>query len=193
MDFVSSASLTNPKSYDYIVHDVFTGGAEPTALFTLEFLQGLEKLLNDDGVVAINYAGDITLPPPRIVLSTIHKVFPTCRIFRDSEPDPKDPDPSNFINMVVFCTKSKTRPLTFRAAKEDDWGGSLSRREYVPPKKELEIKLQDIVEASGGDGAKEVILTRGKEGIIEKFHRDHAVRHWGLMRTVLPDAIWETW
>jgi spermidine synthase len=51
--FVATESVDHPKSYDYIIHDVFTGGAEPTALFTVEFLEGLEKLLKDDGVVAI--------------------------------------------------------------------------------------------------------------------------------------------
>ena len=193
VDYVSRTSLTAPHSFDYIVHDVFTGGAEPTALFTLEFLQGLEKLLKEDGVVAINYAGDITLPPPRIVLSTIHAVFPTCRIFRDSEPDPQSADPIHFINMVVFCTKSSTRPLTFRRPTEDDWGASLSRREFVPPSSKLEIKLGDIVKASGGEGRKDVILKKGNEALIEQFHKDHAVRHWELMRTVLPDAVWETW
>lgn len=39
--------------YDYIVHDVFTGGAEPIALFTLEFLQDLHALLRPTGVIAI--------------------------------------------------------------------------------------------------------------------------------------------
>lgn len=41
------------QSYDYIVHDVFTGGAEPVDLFTLEFLQGLASLLKPEGVIAI--------------------------------------------------------------------------------------------------------------------------------------------
>lgn len=41
------------KKYDYIIHDVFTGGVEPVELFTLEFMQGLDALLQDDGVVAI--------------------------------------------------------------------------------------------------------------------------------------------
>lgn len=40
-------------TYDYIVHDVFTGGAEPISLFTLEFLQGLSALLKPNGVIAI--------------------------------------------------------------------------------------------------------------------------------------------
>lgn len=39
--------------FDYIIHDVFTGGAEPIALFTLEFLQNLNALLKPDGVIAI--------------------------------------------------------------------------------------------------------------------------------------------
>lgn len=39
--------------YDFIVHDVFTGGAEPIELFTLEFISDLRKLLKDDGSIAI--------------------------------------------------------------------------------------------------------------------------------------------
>lgn len=39
--------------YDFIIHDVFTGGAEPIDLFTLEFLTGLSSLLKSDGVIAI--------------------------------------------------------------------------------------------------------------------------------------------
>ena len=41
------------KIYDYIVHDVFTGGAEPVELFTAKFLGGLKNLLNSNGVIAI--------------------------------------------------------------------------------------------------------------------------------------------
>lgn len=49
--------------FDYIVHDVFTGGAEPIALFTLEFLQNLEALLKPNGVIAI-VSGVPTLMSP---------------------------------------------------------------------------------------------------------------------------------
>jgi spermidine synthase len=47
------ASVTENGRFDYIIHDVFTGGAEPIALFTLEFLQNLYTLLKPGGVVAI--------------------------------------------------------------------------------------------------------------------------------------------
>ena len=40
-------------SYDYIVHDVFTGGAEPVELFTEAFIHGLSDLLKPNGVIAI--------------------------------------------------------------------------------------------------------------------------------------------
>ena len=53
--WVEQTAKTKPESYDFIVHDVFTGGAEPTALFTLEFLEGLFKLLKEDGSIAIVY------------------------------------------------------------------------------------------------------------------------------------------
>lgn len=41
------------KKYGYIIHDVFTGGAEPINLFTVEFLAGLKQMLTVDGVIAI--------------------------------------------------------------------------------------------------------------------------------------------
>lgn len=39
--------------YDYIIHDVFTGGVEPIDLFTFEFFENLYTLLKPDGVIAI--------------------------------------------------------------------------------------------------------------------------------------------
>jgi spermidine synthase len=52
--FVKKAeSSPNKPQYDYIVHDVFTGGAEPAELFTYEFLSGLSALLKEDGAIAI--------------------------------------------------------------------------------------------------------------------------------------------
>lgn len=53
--FVGRAQAAGPRgfSYNYIIHDVFTGGAEPVNLFTQEFIQGLRDLLKPDGVIAI--------------------------------------------------------------------------------------------------------------------------------------------
>lgn len=54
-DAVAFANTTakSEKKYDYIVHDVFTGGAEPVDLFTLEFIQDLYDMLEPWGVIGI--------------------------------------------------------------------------------------------------------------------------------------------
>lgn len=52
-DKLVAEQITDDGYFDYIVHDVFTGGAEPISLFTLEFLQNLHALLKPSGVVAI--------------------------------------------------------------------------------------------------------------------------------------------
>ena len=45
-------AVPSPR-FDYIIHDVFTGGVEPADLFTVEFMKNLYALLKRDGVVAI--------------------------------------------------------------------------------------------------------------------------------------------
>lgn len=54
-DAVSVASnfAAQGKKFNYIVHDVFTGGAEPVELFTYEFLKDLHDILEPGGVIAI--------------------------------------------------------------------------------------------------------------------------------------------
>lgn len=193
VQYVHSKSQLNPGSFNYIIHDVFTGGAEPVSLFTQEFLRGLYDLLTPDGVVAINYAGDLSLGSTRLVLNTIHSVFPACRLYRDTAPakdlQPGDPD---FINMVVFCVKDDEgmgkKAIKFRKATADDFLGSLARSNYLQPKPELEIKYQYLEPAEGGK-----IMTKAGVAELEQYHKDGAVSHWRIMRTVLPDAVWETW
>lgn len=51
--YTERVALDQAQSFDYIIHDVFTGGAEPIPLFTLEFLQSLSTLLKPNGVIAI--------------------------------------------------------------------------------------------------------------------------------------------
>ncbi|KKY13974.1 putative spermine spermidine synthase [Diplodia seriata] len=183
--YVAETAARAPASFDYIIHDVFTGGAEPAALFTLDFLAGLKTLLRPDGVVAVNYAGDLRLASTRLVLNTIHAVFPSCRIFRDqaAEADP-DPDAMDFINMIVFCRPVAT-PITFRQPADADFLGSVVRRRTLYPAKELEVKFTPDADAQ--------LLTPETIPVLEKGHRESAVSHWRIMRTVLPDKIWELW
>lgn len=190
VDYVTRTSKIDPGSFNYIIHDVFTGGAEPVYLFTQEFFQGLYDLLSDDGVVAINYAGDLDLGSTRLVLNTIHSVFPTCRLFRDQKrAETYKPGDSDFINMVVFCVKKEGYPIHFRrATEEEDFKGSIARANFLQPRGELEFGFQYVSEYDGGS-----VMRKGDVGELEKWHKQGAVSHWKIMRTVLPAGVWEMW
>ena len=188
--YVAEKSVSAPKSYDYIIHDVFTGGAEPVYLFTTEFMQGLYNLLKDDGAVASNYAGDLTLGSTRLVLNTIHAVFPACRLFRDSPaPDDHKEGESDFINMVIFCVKDDhgkgKKAVGFRKATSKDWLGSIARRNFLQPQDELEVRFEY---EKGGQ-----VMGRADVAELEAYHEEGAVSHWKIMRSVLPAGVWEMW
>ncbi|OLN85104.1 Methyltransferase-like protein 13-like protein 1 [Colletotrichum chlorophyti] len=173
--------------FDYIVHDVFTGGAEPVPLFTLEFLQGLNTLLKPDGAIAINYAGDFLHPAPKLVVDTIKQVFPSCRIFRESEHPSKkkmDEDGQDFTNMVIFCKKTSGK-LKFRPAVDDDFLGSRTRSVFLQPKHE--VFDRHFLQGDFG------ILRNNDTETLTKWHQKSAVGHWEVMRTVIPPKIWEMW
>ncbi|KAJ8117893.1 hypothetical protein OPT61_g1010 [Boeremia exigua] len=188
--YVADTSVSAPKSYDYIIHDVFTGGAEPVYLFTTEFMQGLYNLLKDDGVVAINYAGDLTLGSTKLVLNTIHAVFPACRLFRDTAaPDDHKEGDSDFINMVIFCVKNDhgmgKKAIGFRKSTSKDWLGSIARRNFLQPRDELEVKFEYEKGAQ--------VMGKADVAELEAYHEEGAVSHWKIMRSVLPAGVWEMW
>ena len=191
--YVARTSVSAPGSFDYIMHDVFTGGAEPVYLFTTEFMQGLYDLLKDDGVVAINYAGDLTLGSTKLVLNTIHAIFPACRLFRDTPPQKshKEGD-ADFINMVVFCVKNDhglgKEAVRFRDATHEDLLGSIARQNFLQPKEALEVKYDYVSKENGGN-----VMGNKDVGLLEKYHKDGAVSHWKIMRSVLPAGVWEMW
>ncbi|KAK1916489.1 hypothetical protein P3342_004308 [Pyrenophora teres f. teres] len=170
--YVARTSVSAPASFDYIMHDVFTGGAEPVYLFTTEFMQGLYDLLKDDGVVAINYAGDLSLGSTKLVLNTIHAIFPACRLFRDTPPreEHKEGD-ADFINMVVFCVKKDhglgKKAIQFRDVTQKDLLGSLARNNFLQPREALEVKYEFVSKEDGGK-----VMGNGDVGLLEKFHKD---------------------
>ncbi|KAF9876023.1 spermine spermidine synthase [Colletotrichum karsti] len=184
-----TAKLADDPSarYDYIVHDVFTGGAEPVPLFTLEFLQGLNSLLKPDGVIAINYAGDFLHPAPKLVVDTIKQVFPSCRIFRESEHPSKkklEEEGQDFTNMVIFCKKTSGK-LFFRKPEEEDFLQSRTRKVFLQPRHEVLPK--HFLDGDFG------LLRNNATEQLTKWHEKSALGHWEVMRWVLPARIWEQW
>jgi len=199
------------KRFDYIVHDVFTGGVEPAALFTVEFLTDLRTALKPNGVIAIvsssslflhpprrsfritsqNYAGDMTLSSASLVICTIKAVFPNCRFYRESEPLTAAESAAkarDFVNMVIFCTNTKD-PIKFREPIEADFLGSEARQAFLVPTYEISGDvLADLQRQGKGE-----LLKRGNTAALEVWQRKSAIEHWGIMRMVLPGDVWQLW
>lgn len=205
VSYTARAAMDESQRFDYILHDVFTGGAEPIPLFTLEFLQSLSTLLKPDGVIAIvsrspspfppcinltvqNYAGDFLLPPLSTVMRTIKEVFPSCRVFRESpapEQEKLDEQGQDFDNVVVFCRKSADK-IVFREPVARDFLQSRARQQYLVPRHEV----LDTAFLGGDDVG---LVRNNQTEVLAKYHEQTAKGHWTVMRTVLPDFIWESW
>jgi spermidine synthase len=70
--------------YDLIIHDCFTGGSEPTHLLSREMLDELRHLLNENGVLALNYVGFTHgegSDAVAAVYRTLKTIFPHLRVF----------------------------------------------------------------------------------------------------------------
>lgn len=82
VDGILAPHLFEAHSYDLIVHTLHPGYVDRAAkLYTQEYLQGLRKLLREDGVL-ITWA-DVTLSGDanRVYQSTVTSVFPQTRLY----------------------------------------------------------------------------------------------------------------
>ncbi|KAI1291453.1 S-adenosyl-L-methionine-dependent methyltransferase [Xylaria venustula] len=183
---LNAASLH--ENFDYIVHDVFTGGAEPVDLFTDTFLEGLRHMLKPSGVIVINYAGDFTLPSLSIVVNTIKDIFPSCRVFRENEPpseEKREEEGRDFDNVMIFCVKTDDE-ITFRRPVESDYLQSLARRQFLVPQHEVPLSAISARDEVG-------TLRVNETETLAKWHDQSALRHWEVMRNVIPSEIWNQW
>lgn len=202
VSFAATHARSKKRTFDYILHDVFTGGIEPLSLFTHTFVADLRSLLSPNGVIAVNYAGDVTVALTARILNTIDHVFDgQCKIFRDAPP-PRDQTAGtktktkeeeregDFTNMVIFCRNSPGE-IAFRKPRKEDFLGSRSREQYLVPRADLELAfpLRNLTTAE----RKKEVLRVGEEGEWIRQQELSAVRHWHIMRRVMPAAVWELW
>jgi hypothetical protein len=76
--------------------------------------------------------------------------------------------------------------ITFRKPIEADFLGSGARKEFLVPKHELALTT-DNFELDGE------VLRIGRTRQLGVWHRQSAIGHWKIMRTVMPSAVWENW
>ncbi|KAK6542595.1 hypothetical protein TWF694_006539 [Orbilia ellipsospora] len=193
------------QKYDYILHDVFTGGAVPADLFTWEFLEGLKSFLKPNGVIAINYAGDLHQPDAMSIVHTIESVFKTCQAFREF-PKEADHDDSkgDFTNMVIYCTPFH-RP---RKDPKNSYHATINEEDIEAPYfhgplrsdflntwvREVKLMPTNPVDLTGvREAAKAGNVSRLSTGTVhtlKQWQKDSAVSHWAIMNTVVPQDVW---
>ncbi|GAA5891718.1 hypothetical protein JCM6882_006180 [Rhodosporidiobolus microsporus] len=205
------------KLFDYIIHDVFTGGAVPASLFTLEFWSSLRPLLHPSGVFAVNFASSLSSPTSKLILSTLLASFAHCRAFEDVPVGKKsknadaaadeDEDADKFKNLVVFCTASWFLPVEFRDPSPADYlphGPSpVIRRRVFDNYQAQEVDLARFRFDEGGQQGAEKewkekekerwMFRRGMERRVEREQVGEVRMHWAAMEGVLPKRSWAEW
>lgn len=150
----------------------------PSSLFTVECWNEVKQALTPTGLVAINFAGNITSLASRLVFSTILSSFAHCRAFEDG------PHRTDYRNLVFFCSASS--PIVLRAPVAGDYlphpsGGV--RRKVLDTFGDWEMDLTEVErEDAVRDGKGEAQLSRAQG--------PGAVQHWEIMKRVLPDEAW---
>ncbi|KAJ2162389.1 hypothetical protein GGF46_000753 [Coemansia sp. RSA 552] len=166
-------------TYDYIVHDVFTGGSVPSSLFSESAVAQLRRILRDDGVLAMNV---VALPSDTRTLAhiayTLHTAFSHVRCFAESTEDP-----DTITNMMFFASPKPIefdlspdvlRALNPRGIRRHALAGMLG--------KELDIdamlddpQLRPITDAWNP---------------LPEWLVLAAIKHWHAVRGVLPTEYW---
>ncbi|KAG0324651.1 hypothetical protein BGZ99_001588 [Dissophora globulifera] len=183
--------------YDYVIHDVFTGGGVPPSLFSLEALHEIQRIMKPDGVLSMNMVGSEHPDKSQALNSvrrTLHAAFEHVVGFKES---PEDQDA--YQNMVFFASQ---KPIEFE--------------KYVAPQYPTDEELEQLREGNGYlphalrpsvmrdwvldsfeqwplstpyDASKgELILDRNNT--LNAMQRVGAEEHWQAMRTLLPLDFW---
>ncbi|TIB34527.1 hypothetical protein E3P84_01771 [Wallemia ichthyophaga] len=171
--------------FDYVIHDVFTGGGVPGRLYTTESWQQIKYGMKESGVLGVNFAGVASSQATRMVIGTLLHAFPQCRAFSDRPVNQKMEEEEVFLNMVVFCTKFAEPALDFRPATSADTLNSILRTRVLSSFTSNEIDLSGYVGASNED-----VLHDGQSKKLDNVQQKSAMHHWDVMRQVLPEQAW---
>ncbi|KAK7207589.1 S-adenosyl-L-methionine-dependent methyltransferase [Myxozyma melibiosi] len=195
------------RTYDYVVHDVFTGGVVSPTLFTTETWEDIRGIMSPDGVLVVNLGGDFATTFTRTMLRTLVQGFRDsggkCRAFReDAPPDSSssssssDDGAQDFTNAVVFCRRARGGAIGFRQPTEEDYLGSIVRHQSLVLKHEIELPvyLRDSEEALDlrGEAGWRTIADDSTNRVSMQA-ADGAARHWWLMNGVLGWRGWALW
>lgn len=167
------------ETYDFVIHDVFTGGSVPAELFSVRAFEDIKRAMKKDGVVAVNFVGSLDHPPtpatgaPAVIYSRLKQVFGNVRAFSDGFQ-------THNHNIVFFA--GVAGEVSFRQATPADWLGSSARE-----KKFAQLEKHEV-----GDVLANVDVGDASDWHLFAGMWDITVAHYNIMHTVHPTSLWKS-
>lgn len=177
--YLDRAQRDKTARFDYVVHDVFTGGAVPLPMFSIATLRAVRKVMLDDGVLALNFVGALDKPPTAAtravsgVWARLAAVFKHVTAFAE--------EGESKVHNVVFFASDVPERMQFRRPVQEDFLGSVIRENTLSSFETRRIDRSSLPTVSGE-------LVSDKE--INAGQWLTATEHWKAMRNILNDSVW---
>lgn len=170
------------QTYDYIVHDVFSGGGISTNLVSRAEFKYLRRIIKKDGVFVINVVGATRGPAAavgRIVAQRLQEVFGHVRLFSDGGQGRID-------NIVIFASQTESA-VHFRRPLLRDYLGSEMRQTVLNGFQQFEIHRNEFPQGLRASG----VFAR----LVEQIELwigmcTVAILHARVMNEVHPTDLW---
>lgn len=183
LDFVKTL---NNRSYDLILHDIFTGGSLAYPLFTRQFFQLLKLKLKHGGLLSVNYVYS-----PRLAQRSFESVTNTLRFVFSSVVVYVESGKLNEINNLVFLCSDGDIKLDIPDFEREALSNFGQTAKYMkdwqfPGLSSIPYDTSQILQDEDYDGGSSRTSIQHSDLLM-------SIQHWGFMRHLLPppeDEIW---
>ncbi|KAH6601392.1 hypothetical protein BASA50_001662 [Batrachochytrium salamandrivorans] len=173
--------LATENSYDYVLHDVFTGGIVPGTLFSVEAITAVNRILKPNGILALNYVGRLDTNATSAVLKTIKAVFPFIQGYVESNAAMEKNASGDLYNMVFFASHA---PIEFSDPAEKDLQVGGVYADMLRSFKNLRIDDAML------DSHHSIEVITDLYNPLAQLQVESAYQHWKVMRQLFPSEFW---
>jgi len=180
--------IAKNETYDYVLHDVFTGGLVPGSLFSLEMFKSVRRILKPEGILAVNFVGNVSAPATGLVIRTLKKVFEHIEVYSERhEPHEKGPREPIF-NMVFFCSSF---PMSLRTITQKDKEPFKDSRMWLHMVDNFYVYNVKPENVTGLGFDTEGPIVTDLDNPLRSMQKESAKIHWRIMRGLFPVEFWE--
>ena len=172
------------EKYDYILHDVFSGGSQPFQLYTASFFEKLKRFMTSDGVLALNFYGHLVGPkaqPTQSVLEALEHVWTYVRCFSD-EHDRTDTSAHNMVGL--HFNGNKHWQVFFAADNRIRWDAA-RLHDTVLQDNSIRTRMLQTFQEHEVD-----IKANRADTLVASLHDKLAIDHWKAMRKLFSADFW---